>query len=44
MDFPFPVKSASIPVGVNGRAVVENGEGAAVGILVLSHWGAEICL
>ena len=43
MDFPLPVKSGSIPVSAIGMAVVKNG-GAAVGILVLSHREAEICL
>ena len=44
LDFPFPVKSGSIPISAIGIAVVENGRGAAVGIVVLSHREAEISL
>jgi hypothetical protein len=42
MDFPFPVKSGSIPISFVGMAVVENG--VAVEIVLLSHRKVEICL
>ena len=45
MNFPLPVRSGSITVNAIGMAVVEKeGAGLAVGILVLSHGEAEICL